>query len=104
MRKKKDALDKLFVNCNKLKEDEAKRILSSRKDLSLRSFKWDIPLDLRNIGKELKNNFRTETIIGLGRWNNQNVSKKNKFICIEQNGELIYLEPEIVKIMYNSIK
>jgi hypothetical protein len=100
---KKDALDELFVNCNRLKEGEAKRILTSKKDkdLSLKSWKWDVPTDLMKISQADINRF--ETFIGLGRWN---VSKGRgrKFICIAYRGNSIYLEPEIVRILYNSIK
>lgn len=102
MRKKKDALDKLFVNCNKLQQDKAKRILSGKDDLSLRNYDWDVPLDLSNISKADKNRF--ETFIGMGRWNMGNGKKGKKFICISKRGELIYLSPRTVKVMYNSIK
>jgi len=100
MTKKKTEFDKLFMNCNKMQFYKAKRILVNREELSLRNYNWDIPLDLREISLKSINNFRTETFIGLGEWRNT----KKKFICIAQNKELIYLQPEIVKIMYNSIK
>ncbi len=96
----KDPLDKIFVNCNRLKEDEARRVLRSGKELSTRKWKWDAPMELQDINKSLMNNFRSETMIGLGRWKNT----KELFICISNEGNLTYLTPEIVKIMYNSIK
>ena len=101
-KKRKDKLDKIFVNCNKLEEDKAKRILGCRNDLSLKNWNWDTPLDLQNISKADVNRF--ETFIGLGRWQHEEEKKRKKFICIAKKGELIYLEPEIVKILYNSIK
>ncbi len=97
-----DELDKLFVNCNKLKEDKARRILRSRNDLSMEEWDWDTPLDLKHISEADIN--RHKTFIGLGRWIHDDKKKRTKFICIAQRGELIYLEPEIVKILYNSIK
>ena len=97
-----DPLNKIFVNCNKIKEQTAKRILKSGKDLSIKDWEWDIPLDLMKISKVDIN--RDETFIGVGRWNSDTERKRTKFICISQKGELVYLEPEIVKIMYNSIK
>ena len=101
-KKRKDELDKIFVNCNKLEEDKAKRILGCRNDLSIQNWNWDAPLDLQNISKADVN--RWETFIGLGRWKGSTKKQSTKFICIAQRGELIYLEPEIVKILYNSIK
>jgi len=102
MKKKKDILDELFVNCNKLQEHKAKRILSERKDLSLKDYNWENPLDLKKVSEADINRF--ETFIGLGRLKNNKKEKQTKFICIAQKGELIYLEPELVKIIYNSIK
>ena len=98
----KSNFDKLFVNCNRIKENKAKRILRYSKDLSLKNYDWDVPLDLMNIAKSDSNRF--ETFIGLGRWKSDNKKKQTKFICIAQRGELIYLEPRIIEIMYNSIK
>ena len=100
----KDALDKLIVNCNKLEIGKAKRILSSKKDkdLSLQDYKWDVPLDLKYLSSNDSN--RHEVFIGVNRWVKDNEKSGNKFICIAHRGELIYLEPEIVRILYNSIK
>lgn len=101
MKKKRDALDKLFVNCNKLEEDKAKRLINNGKDLSIKSWKWDVPYDLQKLSKV--DCYRFDTFIGLGRWN-VSKSKGSKFIVIAKRGELIYLEPEIIKVLYNSIK
>ena len=100
-KKKKCILNKLFVNCIKLKKGEAKRIIKNGKDLSIKDFKWDIPLDLKDIAKSDVNKF--ETFISLGRWKNSYEKRQTKFILIARKRELIFLEPEIIKIMYNSI-
>ncbi len=93
-------LDKIFVNCNKIKEGEARRVIKSRKELSVRKWNWDTPLELQGLNESMMNDFRSETMIGIGRWKNSN----NIFICISNEGNLVYLEPEIIKILYNSIK
>ena len=102
MKKKKDELDRIFVNCNKLNYHKARRILGTRNDLSMKEWDWDSPVDLYEISKADVN--RHETFIGVGRWRSDNKKRRTKFICIAKRGELIYLEPEIVKILYNSIK
>ena len=53
MKNKKDPLDKIFVNCNKLEEYKARRILSSREELSIKSWDWDVPMDLQKIKSSL---------------------------------------------------
>jgi hypothetical protein len=98
----KSDFDKLFVNCNKLQEGKAKRILNSKVDLSLKNYNWDVPRDLIELSKN--DNYRFDTFIGLGRWIHTNPKYTTKFICITKKGEVIYLEPRIIEIMYNSIK
>ena len=83
-----------------IKEGQAKRILSSKrnKELSLRNIKWEFPDELIRISKEMKNQY--ETFIGIGRWKNINT----KMACLVTNGEVIYLEPEIIKVLFDSIQ
>ena len=101
MTKKKKEFDKLFVNCNFIKEGEAKRLLSQEKDFSVRSWEWDVPVDLLRKSSADVNKF--QTFIGIGRWKRKD-NKGNKFVCIAQRHEIIYLEPEIIKVLYNSLK
>ena len=98
----RNELDKLFVNCNVIKEHEAKRILISKDDLSLKSWEWEVPINLKDISK--CDCYRFDTFIGVGRWNANKEKDKNKYICIAQKGNLIYLNKWLIKILYNSLK
>jgi len=80
----------------KLKEGKARRILRDDK-LSEKEISWEVPYDLiENINQ--KNHF--QTFISLGRWRNTN----EKFILISKEGVLIYLEKEVVKKLWESLK
>lgn len=96
------SLNKMTNKIDKILEGTAKRILSQDRELSLKSYKWDVPTDLKEISKSDINRF--QTFIGIGRWKSGNIEKETKFVCIAQRGELIYLEPSIVEILYNSLK
>lgn len=87
------------MKTNFIKEDEAKRIIKNGKELSVKSFKWNVPLDLNEITR-----FKQGTIIGIGRWNAFSLKNRTKFVCISQGNEIIYLEPRIIRVIYNSIK
>jgi len=102
MKEKKDPLDEVFVKFNKIEEGKAKRILSNRNKLSVKNLDWDIPLDLKVISEEDKNYY--QIFIGVGRWIGDTKKQSTKFICIAKNGVTVFLEPEVIKLMYNSIK
>jgi hypothetical protein len=94
-------LDKLFVNCNKLTEGTARRIISDNQ-LSNQKWTWDVPADLANISSSDCHRFHT--FIGLGRWNSSNQKKRTLVIFIAERGNLTHLEPNIIKILSKSIR
>lgn len=90
----------------KIKEGAAKRILRqqahSKNGLSKKDYMWDVPIDLSKTSEADCN--RWETFIGIGRWKSSNATRQTRFVLIAKRGELIYLEPKIVEIIYNSLK
>ena len=78
--------------------NKAKRIVNNDKNLSKKDFIWNVPKDL--IKLSTKDKFEFRTFIGIGRWDNNN----KPFACVVKEGKIIYLEKEIVEILYNSIK
>lgn len=81
----------------KLNLGKARRTINQGKDLSLKEIGWNVPIDLRTKTKR-ENPF--ELWISLGKYKDS----KTKFILIMQEGTFIYLEKEIVKKMWESLK
>jgi hypothetical protein len=100
----RDALDKLFVNCNKLEEGKARRLITKngKPDVSMRTWNCDVPFDLQQISSLDINRFHT--FVCLMRWNADKKENATLFIVIAQKGELIYLEPRIVDILNGSVQ
>ena len=87
------------MKTNKIKEEliegKARRLIKDR--LSRSVINWDVPIDLRNSISQEKH---FQTFVSLGKWKNND----KKFILISQEGHLIYLEKEIVKLLWEAVK
>lgn len=69
---------------------KARYLLANGETLSKRIVHWRVPDNLAVLSRKNK-----KTYIGIGKWININ----RKYCVIAKNGELIYLEKELLKVI-----
>ena len=85
------------------KEHIAKQIIQDR-TLGKKKWKWNFPSDLKEMVSKFCDKYGNyhyiRTLVGFSKWRNTN----EKYICIAQGKELIYLEKSTIKEMWGWVK
>ena len=88
----------------KNKEHTARQVIGYDKKLGKKVYNYNVPIDLTHLMKtfcsKCGETHSSKTLIGFGKWRNN----KKKYICIAQKEELIFLEKDVIKEMWEYIK